>query len=731
MKHERARQTPRWRGLLPPRPFLAIFGFYIAAVLFFTVLRVLFMSSFSGLMENEPLAQIVRAYLIGFRFDQIIVLMSLIPASLLVFWIKTDSRIFRGILVTYLTLVFAFHFLLLLADIRFYSYFDSHLNFLAVEYLGEGALAGNLILSDPEFLPTILTWCGLSVLFFIAVLLVLKFVAVAPHRRSWSNHIVYFVILLALVALGVRGRISLAPMDWGIAYFSENRFLNQLALNGIYTLGRNLSENNRDPRLVYLPEQERFPFVPLPEALTTTREMLHTETDGWLEPSRSLLRATRQPEASFDFRPNIVIIVSESWSAKFTGSLGDVRNLTPNFDRLARRGVLFENFYASGTRTNYGISAVFCSFPALPGRAIMKRYNAHHPFVSLPELLDERGYHNAFAYGGDLAFDNMEGFLREKKFHAFFGDRELGRNLYFSKWGIPDHILFEKAAHLMDSVPRPFQLTVLTLSNHEPWDLPDSTVRRYFDDEDSSKVFNSQLYADYSLGRFFDIVENKPLFDSTIFVFLSDHGRYGRSQFALDLRFFHIPLLIYSPRLLGDTALTVSVFGDQTDILPTIMGLLGGDYIHASWGRDLLNLPEGDSGFAVMSMGERIAYIDNTYLYAEELGGLTAYGTTVAGEIEDSWFGVATLKRMDVLGRPYDDGRWMDAAVNCLDEPFRFAALHALNRVGDLGRGHIVIQALNPSDDNRTGGAEPAGLVKSRDRLHRYLQAADQLSTPE
>ncbi|UCE25290.1 MAG: sulfatase-like hydrolase/transferase [Candidatus Zixiibacteriota bacterium] len=722
----------RWRVLLPPQPIIFLIGVYVVGMLFFSLLRTILLFNYPEHVEGEAVSQIIAAFLIGLRFDQIVVLVSLVPLALSLPWLTAGSIARRRLILVYLTAVFGIHFLLLLAEIRFYFFFDSRLNFLAIEYIDEGSMFGNLIISDPGFFPTLIAWLILLTVFTLVLLFVRRKVFAKPEKRDWLNRTIYFVIVLLLFALGIRGRISLAPMDWGVAYFSQNRFLNQLALNGVYTLGRNLTESSRDPRLVYLPEEKRFPLVEFETALRTTQEMLQDERNEWLDPAGSLRRITRQPQAAFGFKPNVILIMSESWTADLTGALGDIRNLTPNFDSLAKRGALFENFYACGTRTNYGVGAVHCSFPAIPGRAIMKRYNAGHPFVSLPELLDERGYFNAFIYGGDLAFDNMEGFLREKKFHAFFGDRQLGLDLYFSKWGIPDHILFEKAAALIDSFPRPFQSTVLTLSNHEPWDLPDSSVRRYFDDADSSKTFNSQIYADYALGRFFSLLENNPVFDSTIVIFVSDHARYGSSRFALDPGYFHIPFLIYARALLPHLAKRYSEFGCQTDILPTLMGLLGSDYTHASWGRDLFHLPDGDYGFAIMNLGHRIGYVDRHYLYVEELGGLNGYGATNISDLEETWFGYTTLKEMNVIGQIHSNENWLKVLSSSIDSRNLFANMHAINRIGVKGRGHLLVQTLPYRDTSLTTvpAVEPEGLVWARKRLRHYVQAADQLSTP-
>ncbi|MEW5994312.1 MAG: LTA synthase family protein, partial [Candidatus Zixiibacteriota bacterium] len=378
---------------------------------------------------------------------------------------------------------------------------------------------------------------------------------------------------------------------------------------------------------------QRFPFVPLKQALGEVQQLLHQEGDEWLEPTRSLRRRTHQPEPAYGFKPNVCVILMESWTAQHTGALGSPRRLTPHFDSLASHGILFANFYASGIRTNYGLGAVLCSFPSLPGRAVMKRYQAQHPFRSLSEILKDRGYVNAFAYGGDFAFDNMEGFFTQKEYDHFFGEAYFGVENGFSKWGVPDHVVFEKAASLIDSLPRPFQITILTLSNHEPFDLPDSSLRRYQDASETSRLFNCQLYADHAVGQFMRNMQALPVFDSTIFVFTADHARIGSGRYRGDARDFHVPLLIYAPALIGSEGRWIETFGSQVDIIPTLMGLLGGEYIHESWGRDLLRAPRSDPGFAPMNAYDRIASIDREYLYLETVGHEAfLYGNTASGD---------------------------------------------------------------------------------------------------
>ncbi|HWR83953.1 MAG TPA: sulfatase-like hydrolase/transferase, partial [Candidatus Deferrimicrobium sp.] len=224
----------------------------------------------------------------------------------------------------------------------------------------------------------------------------------------------------------------------------------------------------------------------------------------------------------------------------------------------------------------------------------------------------------------------------------FRGDRDFSRSDYFSKWGVPDHVVFQRTAALIDSLPRPFQLTILTISNHEPFDLPDSSVRRYPDDSDTSRLFNSQIYADHALGLFISEVRSYPVFDSTVFVFTADHARFGGGRYRGDPVDFHVPLLLYAPGIAAMQPGRIETFGSQIDIVPTLMGLLGGDYRHASWGRNLLTVPADDPGFAPISVFERIGSVDRQYHYTEILGRTASlFETGIAAgngsDIEDKY----------------------------------------------------------------------------------------------
>ncbi len=604
---------------------MALLGYYLFGMLLFSLARLLFVATFSDAMSNVPLTEILLACAVGLRFDQVVVLyLALIPLLVLP-WLPSDNCWVRRITVGWFTTLYSLAFLVLLVDIRFFNYFGAHLNFLALEYLHSTAIVWHLVVTEPKFVPYLILWFALTMIIGWVIRLYYMKTSPIPSRFSLPVQCLWMFIALALVVLGIRGRTDRSPIDWSVAYFSQNPTVNQLGLNGVFTLTRAFLEEGRDLRLVYLPENRRFPLIDTRSALDTARTMLQTINDTFAVADSSVRRLTTYAAPGLAYHPNVILVIMESWSGRNTGALGSRRGLTPCFDSLAAHGMLFTDFYANGVRTNYGLSAVLCSFPSLPGRPILGRYNAKHPFITLPEIFASLGYANVFAYGGDLVFDNMEGFFTTKGYSRMLGEQWFGAENGFAKWGVPDHIVFDRLTRLTDSLPRPFNLTILTLSNHEPFALPDSSLRKFPGNDDTSRVFNAQIYADFALGKFIETMRTRPVFDSTLFVFVADHARIDPHYDPTSVLNFHIPLLLYGPGVIGSDGRRIGRVGAQVDILPTLLGLIGVEKVtQESWGRNLLDPSLTDSGYATVSNFDRIALIEKYLEYREVLGGLSS-----------------------------------------------------------------------------------------------------------
>ncbi|HHJ4328507.1 TPA: LTA synthase family protein, partial [Klebsiella pneumoniae] len=143
---------------------------------------------------------------------------------------------------------------------------------------------------------------------------------------------------------------------------------------------------------------------------------------------------------------NVVLVTIESLSAKYLGSFGDNRGLTPNLDALRGDSLFFSNLYASGTRTDRGMEAITLSIPPTPGRSIVKRIGRESGYSSLGQQLSARGYDSVFVYGGRGYFDNMNAFFAGNGYRVVDQSSVDEQSIHFKNaWGMADEDLYSQA----------------------------------------------------------------------------------------------------------------------------------------------------------------------------------------------------------------------------------------------------------------------------------------------
>ncbi len=153
-------------------------------------------------------------------------------------------------------------------------------------------------------------------------------------------------------------------------------------------------------------------------------------------------------------------------------------------------------------------------------------------------------------------------------------------------WGISDEDLYKQVLKEADQSfnnKKKFFSLVMTTSNHRPFTFPQGRI-------DIASKLNREggvKYTDYALGKFLQSASTKPWFNNTIFVITADHCAGSAGKVALPPQKYHIPLLIYAPKIIEPKV--VHKMASQIDLAPTILGLLNISYESKFFGNDIFS----------------------------------------------------------------------------------------------------------------------------------------------
>ncbi|BAN49837.1 LTA synthase family protein [Metapseudomonas resinovorans] len=583
----------------------------LALMVMYSLLRLAMLVYNSDQIGDSPASVFVEAFFNGLRFDLRVVVFACAPLLLCLLSVRAMAA--RTLQRIWLTLFASLTLFLGISELDFYREFHQRLNSLVFQYLQEdlGTVA-SMIWNGFPVGRYLIAWAlatALLYLLFRSLDLRSRSRAIATQpattRRHapWFGRLAVFMVCLVVAVVAARGHLRQGPpLRWGDAFTTDSMFANQLGLNGTLTLvdaAKNSFSSHRDNAWkATLPEDE---------ALAAVREMLLTPNDKLVDADSAAIRRDFTPpaEGTLPIR-NVVVILMESFAGRYVGAMGDGNGITPYFDALAKEGLLFDRFFSNGTHTHQGMFATMACFPNLPSfEYLMRTPEGAHKFSGLPQLLSARDYNDLYVYNGNFQWDNQSGFFSNQGMTRFIGREDFVNPVFMDKtWGVSDQDMFDRGAAELAKMPsdKPFYALLQTLSNHTPYALPaELPVEKVTGHGAHDEHLTAMRYADWALGQFFEKARKEPYFKDTLFVVVGDHGFGSDKQLTeMDLFRFNVPLLLIGPGLQEKFGALNHSVGTQIDVVPTIMGRLGGDVRHQCWGRDLLNLPEGDPGIGVI-----------------------------------------------------------------------------------------------------------------------------------
>lgn len=495
-------------------------------------------------------------------------------------------------------IVFPVIFLLLFglaAEWVFWDEFGVRFNFIAVDYLVyTQEVVNNILESYP--IPLLLGVIALSSLVIHLILwktgLPRIWLAAAsePAGRRYKNG--------AIWCMGVLVMGFIINQDW-LPDFANN-YNRELGKNGVWSLFAAFTDNELD-------FNQFFPTIPANQAFQRIRKELVEDGSVLIRPQeRDTLRfySTKAPE----LKPNVIQITVESLSAEFISKSGRYANLTPNLSALEEKSLVFDRFYATGTRTDRGMEALTLSLPPTPGRSIVKRPHNEGLFT-LGSLFRLKGYDTAFIYSGYGYFDNMNYYFGNNGYRVIDRNSVSSNDITFANvWGACDEDLYRWTLREADTAfknKKPFHFFVMTTSNHRPFTFPEGKI------DLPSKTSGREggiKYSDYAIGRFIREASKRPWFKNTVFVIVADHCASSAGKTELPVEKYHIPLLIYAPG--GQIqAGHVKTIASQMDYAPTLLGLLNWSYPSRFLGHDVLRI-DPEEGHAIIGNYQKLGHIE-------------------------------------------------------------------------------------------------------------------------
>lgn len=355
---------------------------------------------------------------------------------------------------------------------------------------------------------------------------------------------------------------------------------------------------------------------------------------------------------------NIVILLVESLNRHAVLEELSKEDRLPNLKRLeSYGGAWYLQGRSNGFPSVYGVASTFLGLWSHPHRNYFTSSTGNR-LRGIPDYLPKTEFARLAFSGADPTFDNQMPWLR-RWFDVVDFDPANGN-------AQADSIIVDQALRRLDSVGnnKPWFALVASHNMHMPFHTPEGWQSKLpAGDTDPERFARALDYFDHQLGRFLDHLAQRPDFQRTVFLVLGDHG------FPILPRDMQRPegmagertatmIGIFSP----DTALKLPrghlpKVASQTDIGPTVLGLLGIRAATHFQGRDLRDT--ASRGALYFKDGSWEYHTDTMSLFS------AGPGSPVSRQLEDGtwhpWTDTAIQNAVDRISRLTTNRIWVDS----------------------------------------------------------------------
>ena len=534
-------------------------------ILFFVIAKIAFLLYHLPLTKTLTTSEIFKVFLYGSRMDaSFAAYICIFPFLLFFFKSVTFKFPANKIIRIYTYVLVVIISFLITADLELYNAWGYRMDATPLQYFKSPKEMAATVSSAPLFLLLII-FIFLVVFFIFIYKKYFDFYIDKKQKRFHIADALISLFLIAFLFLPIRGGIQKIPMIISDVYFSPKIYADHSAINLPWNIM--FSILNRHSK------QNPFAYFSTEKSEELVHDLYNTGP-------------TKIPNILTVPKPNIIIIILESYTAKWVGCLGGVPGVTPNLDSIAENGLLFTNIYAAGDRSEKGQVAVLSGYPNQAITSIIKTPTKTSHLPSINQSLEKVGYHSSYTYGGELEFANIKSYLINIGMEQLVSKYSFPVEERTTSWGVHDQYVFNRFYKDIHKEKQPFFATMFTLSSHEPYDVP---MKPHFQGKDETTLFkNSVYYTDSIVGNFIRTLKRDSLWNNTLIIFVADHGHPLPGHDPNDRPSkFHIPLIFTGGALTLKGK--INTIGSQTDIATTILDQLHLPTDKFQWGKDLLD----------------------------------------------------------------------------------------------------------------------------------------------
>ncbi len=399
-----------------------------------------------------------------------------------------------------------------------------------------------------------------------------------PIRGTWKQNALIFAVGLPLLVITGRGGLKihkpLSPIDATLYTEPQNT---AFVLNSAFTILKSYGKTGVEEHTFFTDKQLIKLYNPIRKS---------------------------HPQNIFKTKPNVLIIMLESFGNEWVGKFNGGNSYTPFLDSMLEKSWTFEYGISNGKKSIEAVPSIVSSLPTWMDNPYISSPYSSNTVRSLANIFNDNGYYTGFYHGATNGSMRFNSFAKQVGFQEYVGRFEYNNDKHFDKtWGILDEYFNPWTVKELSKNKKPFFATLFTLSSHHPYFVPEKW--RKVIKNGPNPICKSISYGDLSLRKLFAQAKKEKWFENTIFVFVADHASSTRDPlYSLRSQCYQIPIAFYTPGKQIPPKFEKAIF-QQADIMPTILDLANIETDFYSFGNSYFS----------DNPREALSYLEGTYYY--------------------------------------------------------------------------------------------------------------------